>query len=74
LIDSPNKESSDVLDNHDPWTKLANASEIFEPESGPGPVQTGTLAGVGYVLTGETADEYIDGFRVISTAVSRFKW
>lgn len=68
LIDSPNKESSHVLDNHDPWTKLANDSEIFKPESRSGPVQTGTLAGVRDVLAGESADEDIDSFCVVKTA------
>jgi hypothetical protein len=59
-IDSPNNESSDVLDNHDPRAKLANETIEFVPEPGSIPVQTNSLASVGDVLAREPADEDVD--------------
>src|SRR5262245_48437874 len=65
-LDASNKQPADVLHNDDARSKLANASVEFKPEPGAIPVQTSTLAGVGDVLTGESADEDFNSSRTAS--------
>jgi hypothetical protein len=56
------KETWDVLHEDVAGSKVANGSDVFTPQAGPGSVDPGSLPGKAEVLAGESSAEDIDGF------------
>lgn len=61
-IKPPNKESCDVLHDHESGSKVANCSHVLPPKAGAVPSQTGALAGVADVLAGEPTAHHLHWF------------
>jgi hypothetical protein len=64
-LNSPSKQSCDVLHDDVARSKLANDSRVLAPESAALSVDSDTLSGVADVLTGEPAADNVNGTEIV---------
>jgi hypothetical protein len=63
-VESPNKESCDILNDDEAGSKLANESEVLEPETAASAFEASALAGEREVNAREPSADDVDRFRV----------
>jgi len=63
-VESPNKESCDILNDDEAGSKLANESEVLEPETAASAFEASADTSEGEVLAGKPAADDVNRFRV----------
>jgi hypothetical protein len=63
-VESPNKESCDVFDNHVTGSKLANESQVLKPETAASTFEASAFSSEGEVLAWAATADDVNRFRV----------